>query len=504
MTGSPAAPRSFSALSWPVRLLAPLLMGALLSAGQAPVSSVLAALVALYAMFFLVRQAGGVAQAGWLMWLFGLGYFTFALVWILEPFQVEADVFGWMAPFALVLLSAGLALFWAAAGALALRLRRPWVIVVTLALAELARAYVFTGFPWAGIAQVWIGTPPAQTLAWIGPQGLTLLTLALVGGVVFPPVLWRFGTLIAGGTLVAGMAAWEARLPPAAETDALVRIVQPNAPQTEKWDPEKAATFFWRQIDATRATTESGARPDLIVWPETAIPQLLNNAEEALAVVAEAAGGVPVAVGIQRAEAFRYYNSLVVLGADGAVEDIYDKHHLVPFGEYMPFAALFRRSGIRGLAERAEGGYARGPGPEILDLGPLGTALPLICYEAIFPRHARGASGARPDMLLQVTNDAWFGTFAGPQQHLAQAQMRAIEQGLPLVRAANTGISAMISPRGRITASLRLGVHGHIDAALPEPLPPTLYSRTGDLPVAALLLLALTALIWPRLTINRD
>ena len=172
---------------------------------------------------------------------------------------------------------------------------------------------------------------------------------------------------------------------------------------------------------------------------------------------------------------------------------LYDKHHLVPFGEYMPMGDLMARFGIHGLAAQEGNGYSSGPGARLLDLGALGAGLPLICYEAVFA-HDVNAAPARPSFLMQVTNDAWFGKAAGPKQHLAQARMRAIEQGLPMARAANTGVSAMIDPWGRVTASLALNTEGYVDAALPKPLPPTLYSRSGDLPLTLLLALLLAGM----------
>jgi len=203
-------------------------------------------------------------------------------------------------------------------------------------------------------------------------------------------------------------------------------------------------------------------------------------------------------VGVQREEAGNYYNSLVAVQPDTEVYQYYDKHHLVPFGEYMPMASFFARFNIFGLATRAQGGYAAGPGPALLDLGPLGRALPLICYEAVFPQDV-GTAPERPDMLLQITNDAWFGTWSGPYQHLAQARIRAIEQGLPMLRSANTGVSAVIDGGGRVLASLPLGVAGKLDHALPPPLPPTIYARTGDLPAFALIaMLAAAAVITRR------
>jgi apolipoprotein N-acyltransferase len=158
----------------------------------------------------------------------------------------------------------------------------------------------------------------------------------------------------------------------------------------------------------------------------------------------------------------------------------------VPFGEYIPLTGLARAMGLRGLAEVAGAGYTPGDGPALLDLGPLGQAFPMICYETIFPGYIRQVD--RPDWLLQITNDAWFGEFSGPFQHLELAQLRAAEQGLPLLRAANTGVSAVIDARGQVLAALPLGEHGALDLRLPPPLPATVYARTGDWPIWVLLL----------------
>ena len=178
-------------------------------------------------------------------------------------------------------------------------------------------------------------------------------------------------------------------------------------------------------------------------------------------------------------------------GPDGSVAALYDKHHLVPFGEFFPLGAYAARIGLRGLAAGDGAGYAAGPGPRVLDVEGIGAVLPLICYEAVFPRDTRTAR--RPRLMLHVTNDAWFGAFAGPQQHLAQARARAIEQGLPVLRAANTGITAEIDATGRVGAEIPLGVDGYLDARLPAALAPPPYARTGDAPLAVILALALGA-----------
>jgi apolipoprotein N-acyltransferase len=273
---------------------------------------------------------------------------------------------------------------------------------------------------------------------------------------------------------------------------AMLRLVQPNAEQGLKWDPDQARLFFDRQLSFTAA----GSRPDLVIWPETAVPYLLEENPVVGELIAEAGRGSPVAVGVQRVKGRQFWNSLAVIGPGGRVTANYDKHHLVPFGEYIPFGdVLYDWLGLVAFAARQGNGYSPGPGPVVLDLGGnLGKALPLICYEAIFPQDLRAAP-ERADWILQITNDAWFGTWSGPFQHLAQAQLRAIEQGLPLVRVANTGVTAVIDARGRTVDSLPMGEAGYLDARLPGALPATPYARWGEGPVL-LLLLGLALGLW--------
>ena len=280
----------------------------------------------------------------------------------------------------------------------------------------------------------------------------------------------------------------------------MLRLVQPNAPQHQKWDPEKIGVFYERQLSFSAAPAQ-GKAPDAIIWPETAIPWSLNRSQVILEEISFAAGGTPVILGAQRSEGQRFFNALVLLGPQGEVTQIYDKHHLVPFGEFVPLGEFAARFGIYGMAPQHGAGFSAGPGARLMDLGPLGRALPLICYEAVFA-HDVNAAPERPDFIIHATNDAWFGKYAGPQQHLAQTRMRAIEQGLPVARAANTGISAMIDPRGRILQSLDLGEAGFIDARLPQPLAPTLYSRRGDTPWVVLLAVLIGGMVLRRVVVR--
>jgi apolipoprotein N-acyltransferase len=483
------------------------LIGVIAALGLAPVGWWAITLLALMATPAVFLSAKSQRQAALIGWVLGLGWFLPALVWIVEPFLVDIATHGWMAPFVLMLFSGGMALFWAVAfwGAFRLGLTPLFqviALVLTLSLAEFARAYVLTGFPWAALAQIWVNTKASMLLAWIGPHGLAFLTLAVPFGAghvlttirqVVPQIIAIFSmAAICGGVIYFDYAS---KGQTSRVTDATIRLIQPNAPQHQKWDPDYIPIFFQRSIDFTAAPPSSGQlQPDLIVWPETSIPMVLHAADPAFDVIADAAQGTPVVAGIQRRVGPRLYNSLVYLDGDGKVAASYDKHHLVPFGEYVPLGDIASMFGWHGLASGEGDGFSAGPGARVISLGALGDALPLICYEAVFPQDVGGTS-KRPKFLLLITNDAWFGNYSGPYQHLAQAQMRAIEQGLPMIRAANTGISAMIDPLGRITSFLPLGTAGYIDARLPAPLPPTLYSKTGDLPMFVFLLIAALCLI---------
>jgi len=480
--------------------LAVLLAGLVSALGQAPVSVPWAALLGLGLAFWLLSRIENVKRAAWLGWFYGLGYFAAALFWIVEPFMVDIARHGWMAPFALIGMAGGLALFWALAFGTARWLARGgWALAFSFAFAlssaEMLRSYIFTGFPWALIGHVWIGWAPMQLAAWIGPHGLTFLTVLLPALLV---IGWHrkravIAMVLSPFALCYGAAVWFAAQPvPVPSEPKTLRLIQPNAPQHLKWHPDHVRGFFERQVAYTAAPSET--RPDLIIWPETSVPTWLDQADGAFSRIAQAAAGVPVVLGIQRSEKARVFNSLVVLGTDGQVADIYDKHHLVPFGEYIPLLDKLGALPFGALVADHAFGYSPGPGARLLDMGALGKALPLICYEAIFPQDVNAAPG-RPDWLLQITNDAWFGKLTGPYQHLAQARLRAVEQGLPMVRVANTGVSAVIDPRGQIVESIGLGQAGYLDATLPGTLPPTLYARSGDWAALALLLM-LGLVLW--------
>lgn len=479
-------------------------LGATMAFGLAPFQLPLLTVLALsLALRFLAKthRRRDAAQLGWLL---GTGYFLVSLQWIVEPFLVDIARHGWMAPFAIVLMAGGLALFWMVAAWISWGMgphdgpRRALAAVLALTAAEMLRSVVFTGFPWALIGSVWIGHPIGQLAAIWGTHGLTFFTGVLAVGVLTLSI-WQAShralmasgiTVLAwgGGTLLGEVmvSRYDANMQPAG---AVVRIVQPNETQDQKWQRDMIPVFWDRKLALT--ATPSDVAPDLVVWPEVSLPYLLGASPASDQAVSEAAGGAPVIVGAQRFVGMDLFNTLAVIGAGGEITQIYDKHHLVPFGEYFPGGPLASALGLEGLATSI-GGFSPGPGPALLDFGPLGTALPLICYEAIFPRYGNPPSLARPDWIVQITNDAWFGQLAGPQQHLDQARLRAVEQGISVIRAANTGISAVIDPMGRVLASLPLGTAGIIDYAIPAPTDPTLYGQVGNGPLI-LMLLALVA-----------
>jgi len=445
-------------------------------------------------------------------WFFGFGYFLVSLYWLGFSFLVQADQFAWMAPIAVTALPAFLALFTGAAAATAVALWRPgWrrllVFAAVYMIFEYARGHVLTGLPWNLPGQALAGTAMgAQTAAWWGAYGLSLIVVALA----ILPALARDragaqGVLIMLLGTAALYAAGAIRLAgddPGRREDIAVRIVQPNIPQREKIDGDLWTRNLRRHIDLSRG--ETSATRLYILWPENAAPYL-QEYEDALELLREAIPANAMALaGTVRREAVsgkeNYYNSIGFFESKGGrlvPVGYYDKHHLAPFGEYLPLQGLLRAIGLAQLAPY-EDGFAFGAGPATHDDGVTRFA-PFICYETIFPGELYPRA-QRPDWLVTATNDAWFGDSSGPRQHLDQARLRAIETGLPLARSANTGVSALFDARGRLLHAVPLYTAGRIDAPLPRPLPPTLYTRYGDL---GFLILAVGALALGRLPSGR-
>jgi apolipoprotein N-acyltransferase len=439
--------------------------------------------------------------AGWWM---GFGYFLSSLWWVGSALLVEADKFAWALPLAVVALPAMLAVFPAAGFALARLLWSPgpmriFALAFGLGIAEWARGLLFTGFPWNDLGMaLGVNLALAQTASLVGLHGLTFLTIAIFAA---PATLWRVSesrlnlapTIIAAAALVVVAAFGEFRLmAPASATlpGVKLRLIQPNVGQDDaSFSPETKQAILRRYFDLSERATSpdrSGVRDVTnLIWPESAFPFILSRDPQALSEIVDFLGsGATLITGAARREDGsppQYFNSIEIVGRDGLSAQRYDKQHLVPFGEYMPFASLLERAHITQMVD-IPGGFEPGSGRRILRIPGLPDATPLICYEAIFPTEVGDAvSGAeRPGWLLNVTDDAWFGMTPGPYQHYAQARLRAIELGLPMVRDANSGISAVLDGFGREIAVAPLGAEGVLDAELPEALAPTVQSRLGS------------------------
>jgi apolipoprotein N-acyltransferase len=454
---------------------------------------------------FVSRPLGAAFAVGW--W-WGFGYFVAGLWWLGAPFLVEADQFAWAMPLGVLGLPAGLAFFPAAGFALARALWTPggarvFALAVGLGASEWLRAVVLTGFPWNEIGMSLGGALPlAQGASLVGLHGLTLAAIALFCA---PATLiderrgrW-FSSPTALGLIALGLialfGAWRLSAPADANVGgAKLRIMQPNIGQGAEFRPENKEAIMHRYLDlsdrATSPTTTGVADVTLLIWPESAFPFFLARDPEALGQIADLLrGGATLITGAARADfapgdaRTHYYNSIQVIDQRGGLADRYDKARLVPFGEYLPLRSLFDKIGVTQFVH-IPGGFDKGAGGKLLHVSGLPDAWPMVCYEAIFPNELGRLFGARDDRagwILNLTDDIWFGRTAGPYQHFAQARLRAIEQGLPLVRAANSGISAVIDGLGRQVAELPLGAEGVLDAPLPVARPPTLYARYGAL-----------------------
>jgi apolipoprotein N-acyltransferase len=467
--------------------------GVLAAAALPPVCAVPVLLIAVPGLLTLIGSTRGFASAARRGWWFGLGHHIVGLYWITEAILFEAARLWWVVPLAVPALAAVLAIFIAVPAGLA-RLARPgWPRVLTLAggwvLADLVRQFVATGFPWNPWGSVWEfpgapGDVMIQAAAWVGTPGMTFLTVMLAG---VPVLSWRWrvaGLAFLGGWAGFGMMRLASPLP--APPGITVILAQGDVAQGQKWDREFAIRIFRRYLALTQdGIAQAHGAPAVVIWPETASPFLLQTDAAARAAISDAAQGAPALVGAIRFDRDRRpRNSLFALLPDGTLDGFYDKWHLVPFGEYQPSWFPLPFQVVPG------GGFQPGRGPATLRVPGLPPIGPLICYEAIFPGQVIDES-ERPAWMVNITNDAWFGNSTGPRQHLAAARMRAVEEGLPLVRAANTGISAVFDARGHEITRLGMNREGVVVASLPAALPPTPFARFRLLVPAAMGVLGL-------------
>ena len=490
--------RWFQALDGRRRLLVSVALGALAALGFAPLYLWPLWFIALPGLLWVLdslpsRKWRPAFAAGW---AFGFGYFAVGMHWIGYPFTVDSERHAWMLPFAVILFPAGLAIFWGAAATLARAFWRPdmsrlVVLATSIAAFEWLRSHVLTGLPWNLPGYVWSGSDTMiQGASLVGIHGLGLATLLILGT---PGLLvsstgqpLRKSLAVTGAALTALCALWVfglTRIPaqpsPVFENVSL-RLVQPNVPQHEKWKPEFVMRN-WQQL--VQLSTQPGLRDGtILIWPEAAPPFFVLTTDGALDAIATFLPDKAVLLTgtqrVERGEPNRYFNSMVAIDGAGGVKAIHDKSHLVPFGEYLPLFQILQPLGITQLTGM-HGGFTEGAGVKTLSVPGVPRFGALICYEIIFPA-AVVEPGARPQWLVNMTDDSWFGPWAGPFQHLGIARVRAVEEGLSVARAANTGVSAVIDPYGRIIASLGLDRPGVVDAPLPVPIEPTIYSFAGD------------------------
>jgi len=440
-------------------------------------------------------------------WWFAFGYFLAGLWWVGAALLVEADTFAWMVPFAVLGLPAFLALYWAIAIAIARIFwsddwRRIVILAACLGLAEYLRATLFTGFPWNSVGYAALSNEiMMQSVSVLGIYGITpLAILVFATPAIFAPGSgqkprrMRALLLVSLSLVVAhvGFGIWRLQQNPTEFVEGVkLRLVQPAILQEEKWLPEKESEIFNSYISLSDA-----ANGDIthFIWPESAFPFILTQRRDALAAIGNMlpkdsyliTGAMRVEAGTQGKSEFRVFNSVYVINDEGEITGAADKLHLVPFGEYLPFQELAERIGLQQLTG-IDGGFTPASKREILSTKTAGSFLPLICYEITFPGQIRPKNSSEkppstsPGWIVNVTNDGWFGNTPGPYQHQRQAVIRGVEEGLPVVRAANSGISSVSGPYGRNFGLLPLGKRGKLDAKLPLPAATTYFTLYGNI-----------------------
>lgn len=443
-------------------------------------------------------------------WLAGFSYFFVSCFWVAEAFLVDAETYGWMAPFAATLLPAGIALFWGAFAVLYRKLapsgQRRFVLFATLFSAfEMARGMVLSGFPWDPSGATWkAGGAMSQVAAYVGVYGLGFITVLIFTSVAAirrdrgPKGWWP---LAAGVSLwLACFAIGEVRLANAhiTQTGLTVRLVQPAIGQKAKWTNGAFDQIFSAYTEMTAAPPRPGhAVPQVVIWPEGALPVMAedlfaNDSWTAPVMTRILRDNQSLIMGVSRGERDKagrnvWRNSMLILHQSREnlyVEGAYNKYKLVPFGEFTPFASILNPLGLKALTH-FDDSFTPGERTHSVQYGNIPRFLPLICYEGIFPSldmtsYTSSNDAQRPHWIVNISNDAWFGPTTGPIQHLNLASYRAIEEGLPMVRSTPTGISVLVDPYGRVVQGSRLdlGRRGYIDLTIPERAPLTSYSKS--------------------------
>jgi len=445
-------------------------------------------------------RLGRLAPAFSAGWWFGFGYFLAGLWWIGDAFLVEAGTYGWLMPFVVLGLPALLALFWGLGTAFAQLLwsedwRRVFALAAGLGAAEWLRGHLLSGFPWNGIGYaLTAGEILMQSAALFGLYALNVIAVVIFAApaALTPTAGERRHVALPALALVAlaGLGLYGvirlSHADAASVGGVTIRIVQPDLSQLQKWRPENKQEVLSQYVRLSAPKDAPLEKGTVLVWPESAFPYPLTQDPGTLAAIAELLPeGTTLVTGAYREELpptgpAQFYNSIYVIGDDGTILEAYDKLHLVPLGEYLPGGWALERLGLQQLVDHT---FSPGPHRRPLALPEGPSFVPLICYEIIFPGRVL-REGPRPDFLLNVTNDGWFGRTVGPFQHFHQARVRSVEEGLPLVRAANTGISAVVDPYGRTLKYSPLGEAAMIEAPLPVAIAAPFYAQWRGLLVA--------------------
>ena len=495
-----------------------MLLGIAFSYAFQPYNFAPVVLILLPLLVWVIDRAPTVRSAFVRGWFFGFGLYIKGMSWVGYSFTMQSEVPEWLAPIAVVALATAMAAFKGIAFVIAKRLAVPGVMrlvsfVVAWLIAEVMQGTLFTGLPWLLLGSIWSDwTAMLQGAALVGVYGLSMATVFIAASPALflepKPTLSSRWTPVAAMSLLiiwAGFGIGRLNITEVSTfPDFKMRLVQARVDQRDKWLSYLLEDHFSNHLQLTRQGSAVGKAEniDLIIWPETAIPENLSRRTSLMRyrvsqLLDKGAHIITGAPRIIRSEggSRRIFNSLYALDENANLAARYDKFHLVPFGEYLPLGSFFRHFGLDQLTGGGEG-FSEGPGPRSLKIAGVPAFSPLICYEVIFPDRVSDWQD-RPEWLLNVTNDAWFGRSEGPYQHLALARMRAVEEGLAMVRVAGSGITAVIDPLGRDIASLPVDARGIIDSALPMPVDdiPTLGMKKRNINMTLLVILTLLSLI---------
>lgn len=461
----------------------PLILGAFLSLGNPPFSFPYIILIVLVVIgYFWLKKNYSPKKSFFFGFFFGFGYFTFSLVWIIEPFLVEPNITVILAPFVLIILSGILSIFWGSAfffssykNDFKIKNISLFKLAICFSSAEILRSYLFTGFPWVLLGLAFIDTPISQALSIFGPYWLTSVIVFLC--LIIP--IGKIGILlsITGFSLLIIYGLYRDNYVLDEEINKQIRIIQPNILQKNKWKKDLEEVNFSKLIKLSNINSEN---VDILIWPETSVPFFLEYKKNFQNIIFNTISK-PIILGARRYDksSNKLYNSAYYLNANGKVEQIYDKKHLVPFGEFVPFNNILNIFVETGIENNGITGFSVGNKTNEIEIDNSIKISLFICYESIFSSEI-DTNIINSDFIVHLTNDAWFGSFNGPQQHIIQIRARAIEQGLPVLRSANTGISALIDPYGKILKKIPLNIEGYLDVKIPKKIDETLYSKFGS------------------------